>query len=251
MNSDATNQPTSEANRNAPVIFSAAASTKEVIEELTAEFSDQFGHQVTLNLGASNGLANQIISGAPAHLFLSANQQWADELTKAGVVQATTNLLTNRLVLVVPDGNPAGVKNPSDLLSASVLKIALAGEQVPAGDYANQALTNLGILRQLVDAKKIVRGQDIRSALSYVERGEAEAGIVYATDVAAGSGVRTVYEFDASLHEKIIYILVLLKNDGQNSAARELYEFLQSHQADESYRKFGFTPLRLDPAGGP
>ena len=117
-------------------------------------------------------------------------------------------LLTNQLVIVVPSGNPGDVREPKDLLSDKVKKIALAGEKVPAGMYAEQALTKLDLLPQLTAAQKIVRGQDVRNTLSFVERGEAEAGIVYSTDVRIASGVTTAHEFDASLHDEIVYVLV-------------------------------------------
>jgi molybdate transport system substrate-binding protein len=225
------------------VIVSAAASTKEMLEALAKEFGDSSGVDVKLNNGPSNSLASQIIAGAPADLFLSANQQWADEVNKSGQAAESVRLLTNKLVIVVPKENPGGVHGPQDLLSPAVKKVALAGEKVPAGIYAGQALTKLGLLKQLTDAGKIVRGQDVRNTLSFVERGEAEAGIVYSTDVRAGSGVATAYEFDPSLYDEIVYVLVLLQHGSENPAAGDFYKFLQSPKADETYQSFGFTRL--------
>jgi molybdate transport system substrate-binding protein len=225
------------------VLFSAAASAKGVLEELIAKFREKSSAEIKLNAGSSNGLANQIIAGSPVDLFLSANQQWADEVVKAGLAESSTPLLTNRLVLVVPSANPGAVRGPKDLLNESVKKIALAGENVPAGIYAGQALTKLELLDPLSQAGKIVRGQDVRSALSYVERGEAEAGIVYSTDVSAASGVKTVHEFDSALHDEIVYSLVLLKQSASRPAAKEFFQFLQSPDADETFQKFGFWRL--------
>ncbi|HEY2881869.1 MAG TPA: molybdate ABC transporter substrate-binding protein, partial [Pirellulales bacterium] len=182
-------------------------------------------------------------AGAPADLFLSANQQWADEVQKAGHTADTVRLLTNRLVIVTPAGNPGEVHKPEDLLADKVKKIALAGEKVPAGMYADQSLEKLGLLKKLTDGDKIVRGQDVRSALSYVQRGEAEAGIVYSTDVDSAPGVTLVYEFDPRLHDEIVYVLVLLKRDNENSAAKKFFEFLQSPAADAVYAKLGFSRL--------
>ncbi|HEY2760799.1 MAG TPA: molybdate ABC transporter substrate-binding protein, partial [Pirellulales bacterium] len=198
------------------------------------------GIDVKINPGPSSGLAAQIEAGAPTDLFLSANQQWAQEVKNSGHVETMVPLLTNRLVIVVPLGNPENVNNPKDLLASGVKKIALAGEKVPAGMYADQALTKLELLKSLTDSGKIVRGQDVRSALAYVERGEAEAGIVYSTDVGIATGLTTAYEFDPSLHDPIVYELVLLKSASENQAARKLYGFLQSADADTVYRKFGF-----------
>jgi len=226
-----------------PIIVSAAASTKEVMEALAQQFQEQSHTEVKINTGPSNGLAAQILAGAPADLFLSASQQWADEIKKGGQAEAMVRLLTSRLVLVVPKGNPAQVHEPKDLLSAKVQKVALAGEKVPAGIYAGQTLEKLGLVKQLEGEGKIVRGQDVRSALSYVDRGEAEAGIVYSTDVAAAPNCEIAYQFDPKLHDEIVYVLVLLKQSGNTPAGRKFYEFLQSPGADAAYSKFGFERL--------
>jgi molybdate transport system substrate-binding protein len=225
------------------LIVSVAASTTDVVEELCKGYGTDDGVEVKLNAGPSNGLATQILEGAPADLFLSASKEWADKIEEAGLAVARVDLLTNRLVVVVPKGNPANVHRPEDLSSDAVKKLALAGESVPAGVYAGQALSKLGVLDGLVDAGKIVRGQDVRAALSYVSRGEAEAGIVYATDVHAAKNVEIAFEFDPELHEQIVYVLVLLKHAGRNEFAHALYSHLQTTAADEVYSKFGFIPL--------
>jgi molybdate transport system substrate-binding protein len=230
-----------------PIIVSAAASTKEVVESLCKEFSKSSGVDVRVNAGASNALATQILAGAPADLFLSANAKWAAEVEKADLTVESTRLLTNGLVIVVPKDNPGEVREPGGLMSEKVKKVALAGEKVPAGMYADQALTKLSLLKSLTDAGKIVRGQDVRTALSYIERGEVEAGIVYSTDAQTAANLKIAYEFDPKLHDEIVYVLVLLKHGSSNSAAQKLYDFLKSPEANNTYQKFGFARL---PAGG-
>lgn len=236
--------PAASPAKTEPLIVSSAASTKEVIESLADKFKEKSGTEVKVNPGPSSGLTHQIISGAPADLFLSANQQWADEVKKSDKAAEMVRLLTNRLVIVVPAENPGGVKEPQDLAAAGVKKIALAGEKVPAGMYADQALTKLGLLEQLTTAGKIVRGQDVRSALSYVERGEAEAGIVYSTDVNVAPGLKVVHSFEPALHDEIVYVLVLLKHGEGKPAARELFQFLQSAEADAAYSQLGFSRVK-------
>jgi molybdate transport system substrate-binding protein len=223
------------------VLVSAAASTKEIMEAAGKQFTVETGTEVKFNFGPSSGLASQIAAGAPAELFLSANRQWADDVQTKGLADVSTALLTNRLVIVVPKDNPAKIHTPADLLSPNVKKIALAGETVPAGIYAKQSLTKLQLWDQLTGDNKIVRGEDVRTALAYVERGEAEAGIVYSTDAGIASGVAVAYEFDPSLHDEIVYMLVLLKHGAEQPEVRKLYEFLQSPAADKIYTQYGFS----------
>lgn len=214
-----------------------------MLAKLASEFESTNKSKVKIIAGPSSGLANQIIEGAPVDLFLSANAAWADEVKKAGLVQSQVSLLTNQLVLVVPANNVAKVKTPSDLLNANVQKIALAAEKVPAGEYAEQALTKLGLMDSLKASAKIVRGQDVRSALAFVERGEAEAGIAYATDVIAVPGIEQVFAFDHALHDKITYVLVKLEHSESNPRAQEFYLFLQSADSERTFAEFGFQRL--------
>jgi molybdate transport system substrate-binding protein len=233
-------QPTKPPAGGGKALLSAAASTKDLMESLAEQFAKKSMDTVKVNPGASNNLAGQIIAGAPADLFLSASPEWAGKVDEAKLAVQHVKLLTNKLVLVVPNGNPAGVKEPKDLTKATVKKIALAGEKVPAGKYADQALTKLGLLDNLAKAKKIVRGEDVRTALAYVERGEVEAGIVYPTDLRAAKGVEQVHEFDVALHDEIVYVLMLLKRGEANPAAKGFFEFLKSDEANATYQKFGF-----------
>jgi molybdate transport system substrate-binding protein len=226
-----------------PITISVAASTKDAIAELTAAFKAKSNSKVQINSGPTNVLANQILEGAPVDLFLSANRLWAEKLEKPGHTAESLPLLTNKLVLIVPKGNPAGVRDPADLLKENVKRVALAGESVPAGMYAQQALEQLKLYEELVKVEKIARGQDVRSTLSYVERGEAEAGIVYSTDVRASKGVETVYEFDPEMHDEIAYVLVLLRQGKEKPSANEFYEYLKSAEAESIWRKFGFERL--------
>jgi molybdate transport system substrate-binding protein len=222
------------------VIVSAAASAKDAVEEICRAYEAETGVRVQVNTGASSGLAAQIIAGAPVELFLSASQEWADQIADRQLGVESCTLLTNALVIVVPQGNPAGVRRAEDLASATVKRVALAGESVPAGVYAEQALKSLDLYSRLLDEKRIVRGQDVRVALSYVELGEAEAGIVYASDAKVSDQVETVYTFDAAVHEPIVYPLVLLKASDGKRSARGLYEFMQAESSMKIFEKHGF-----------
>jgi molybdate transport system substrate-binding protein len=226
-----------------PLLLLAAASTKDAVEHIASEFERQTGTSVRVSAGPTNALANQIVLGAPADLFLSANEQWAKHVAENGLSEAITPLLTNKLVLVVPADNPAKVKTPADLAESRVKRIALAGENVPAGIYAEQALRAIELYGPLVDGKKIVRGQDVRITLGYVERAEVDVGIVYATDAKIARQVAVVSQFDPKTYEPMVYPLVLVKRDQPDAQARKLYEFMRSSGARAVFEKFGFESI--------
>jgi len=230
--------------RDGAVLVLAAASTKEAVQEAAAVFRRDGGAEVTLQADDSSRLATQIVQGAPADLFLSANERWADFVKDKGFAQESMLLLGNRLVLIVPKGNPAHIAQPADLTRPAVRHVAVAGPTVPAGLYGRQALQKLGLWDDL--EPRIVAGQNVRVTLAYVERGEVEAGIVYATDARLTDRVETVHEFAADTHDPIRYPLVLLKAGQEHSAARRFYAFLQTAEAAAIFQKHGFT--RLDAA---
>jgi molybdate transport system substrate-binding protein len=227
-----------------PVLVLAAASTKDAVRDIAAAFTWEGNGEVRISADDSAKLAQQIAEGAPAHLYLSANEKWADFVADKGLAQESTPLLGNSLVIVVPAGNPAGVRTPQDLARPEVKRLAVAGPAVPAGLYARQALRKLGLWGEL--EKKVVSGENVRLTLAFVERGEVEAGIVYATDAKITGRVEQVHEFDPGTHELIRYPLVLLRAGQDHPAARRLYDYLRTPGAAEVFRKYGFSR----PGGG-
>lgn len=222
------------------VLIMAASSTQDVLSEAAVMFYEQTGVRVRINAGASNALAQQILAGAPADLFLSAHPAWADEVVRAGRSGGSTNLLSGKLVLAVPVGNPAAISGPEDLLASRVRRLALAGEHVPAGMYAQEVLAAYGVLDDLLTGGRIVRGQNVRFTLAYVERGEVDAGIVYASDAAISSKVEVIYTFGSGDHEAIVFPLLLLDRGWQNPSAVKFFEFLQSSKLDAVFDRHGF-----------
>lgn len=231
------------------VLVLAAASTVDAVEEAAGLFAAREGVEVVVSAGASSGLAGQVLEGAPADVFVSASGEWAEVLRERGRVAEAVDLLGNRLVIVVPSGNPAGVASAEDLLGERVRWVALAGERVPAGVYARQALEHAGVYGGLVASGRIVRGGDVRMALAYVESGEAQAGVVYATDVraAGGMGVEVVFEVPSGWHERVVYPVVLVgRGEGGTEvggAARAFFAFLQSEEAARVFEARGFEVL--------
>jgi molybdate transport system substrate-binding protein len=227
----------------------AAVSATNALDEIKAQFGKLSGSEVLTNYAASSTLAQQIAHGAEADVFISADTKWADYLAGRDLVARRQNLLGNRLVIVVAAGGKIDVRKPGDLLAAGIEHLALGETQsVPAGRYAKQALTKLG-LWQRIEAK-VVPGADVRQALAYVESGAAEAGMVYATDAAMSKKVRVAVEIPEALTAPIRYPVMLLKHGEPSAAAQALYGYLSSPEAAKIFRKYGFTVLAGAKPGG-
>lgn len=234
-----------------PVTVLAAASLTDAMEALARQFEAETGITVRISNGPSSGLARQVITGAPADVFVSASLQWAEELEQAGLVERSVPLLRNRMVLAVPRGNPADIRHLADLARESISYVAIAGETVPAGIYAGQALAAAGLLETLRKGGKIVRGHDVRLTLSHVVRGEVDAGLVYRSDAMLTPEVEVVELIAETLHEPIVYPVVLLRERPAGEAGRRFFDYLQSDAAEREFEAAGFTmaaPHKLPPA---
>lgn len=218
----------------------AAASLTDVIGAIAAQFDPPGGSHVVAAFDASNTLAQQLHAGAPPGVFVSASVEWVDRLEAWGLVEPGTrvDLAGNSLVVIVPKDAKLRPAALSDLADARYLHIALADPvAVPAGRYAKAALERSGTFDAL--RARIVAALDVRAALAYVERGEAQAGIVYATDAAASARVDVALRVAPDLHARIVYPMVLVK--GANRRARELHAYLQTPAAWAVFEKAGFT----------
>jgi molybdate transport system substrate-binding protein len=225
-----------------PVHVFVAASAGEVMERAGRDFEAQAGTPVACSPAGSSDLARQIERGADADLFLSADEHWADYLAERGLVEARRDLLANRLVVVTPADSGLTLRDLKDLAGTDVRHLALALEPVPAGRYARQSLNRAGVWEQVKG--KVLEAKDVRATLTLVARGEAEAGMVYATDAAASDRVRVAREVPESLHEPIRYPLVLVRRREARPAARALYDYLGGEEAAAVFRKAGFEVVR-------
>jgi molybdate transport system substrate-binding protein len=224
------------ASKSPSIRIFAAVSTREAVEQIARDFEDQNGTAVACSFAASSMLARQIEQGADADLFLSADERWADYLADKGLVAECHDLLANRLVIVTPASHPLRLHTVADLSSSEVKRLALAFDPVPAGHYSREALQKAGIWEQIKE--RVREAGDVRATLAVVERDEADAGIVYATDAATSNKVRTALEVPEDLHAPIRYPLVLLRRN--SPAARALYDFLGGDTAGARFRKAGF-----------
>lgn len=227
-----------------PVVALVAASTQDAVTEIAAAFTKETKIAVKISGAASNTLANQILHGAPADVFLSASQEWADAVDKKGLSAKTIPLLSNRLTLIVAKGNPLDIKQPADLMAAKVTRVVLPGEKIPLGAYAKQALDAAHVYDDLIGAKKIVRAQDARATLAFVERGEAPASIGYSSDARLSKAVEAAYTFDEKSHDAIRYPLVLVKREAMNPAASRWFDYLESESAAKIFEKYGFQMVK-------
>jgi molybdate transport system substrate-binding protein len=220
----------------------AAASTTSAIDEIKQQFVKQTGINIQTSYAASALLANQIVNGADADIFISADAKWADYLADKHLVAKRRDALGNYLVIVTPNGLKLDLTKPEDMLLPTVEHIAI-GEPAtaPAGKYAKQALAKLDLWEKLKD--KVVPAQDVRQALAYVETGAAEAGIVYVTDAAISKKVKVAFAIPEKLTEQILYPIVLLVQAKEKSEAESFYAYLFSPQATKIYKKFGFATL--------
>jgi molybdate transport system substrate-binding protein len=215
-----------------------AASTADALGEIARDFEAETGVRVAISPAASSTLAVQIENGADADLFLSADEESADRAAKA-VGGERRDLLGNRLVVVVPADDPVSLAGLADLKGDRFKRVAVARADVPAGKYARQALQAAGVGDALKD--RLIEGGDVRATLTYVVRGEADAGFVYATDAASNGTVRVAYEVPEQLHRPIRYPLLLLRRD--NPAARRFYDYLGGDKATAVFRRAGFQTL--------
>jgi molybdate transport system substrate-binding protein len=222
----------------------AAASLTDAMKDIAALWV-QAGHPaLRTSFGSSSTLARQIEQGAPVNLFASADEKWMNYLAEKNLIAADTrkDLLGNDLVLVVPANEPKHVTIKPGFDLAKLLgpsgRLAVGDPaHVPVGIYAEQALKKLGAWDSI--APRLARTDDVRSGLLLVERGEAPAGIVYATDAAVSKGVMVAGIFPAGSHDAITYPFALTKA-GDTAQARALMTFLQGPQARDVFLKRGF-----------
>ncbi len=246
--SESSGHPATPGTAKAEVLVFAAASMKPALDDLAMEFNAAHHAAMVITYASSSALAQQIGQGAPADIFISADPAWAAALEQSGHAETRVDFLGNSLVLVAPANAPDTVKRPEDLAGDAVKHIAIGDPaSVPAGKYTKEALETLGLWDRL--EPKFVPGMDVRQALLYVERGEAEAGIVYATDAKSSPAVRVVMPLDATLKTPVRYSLVLVKREARSAAANDGFAFLLSDVSMKRFEEAGFT--RVSGAANP
>ncbi|RPH39675.1 MAG: molybdate ABC transporter substrate-binding protein [Burkholderiales bacterium] len=229
-----------------PVVF-AAASLKEALDAASLVWSRQSGLKPSISYAASSALARQIDQGAPADVFVSADEIWPGWLRERGRLRdgRVVPLLTNRLVLIAPASSPAPVLR---LVPGVPLAAALGADgrlavgeiaAVPAGRYARVALEALGAWSSV--SGRLAETENVRVALTLVARGEAPLGIVYATDARAEPRVRVVDTFPEGSHPPIVYPVAIVA-DARSPHAQGFVDFLRSPAGMAVFAGYGFGP---------
>jgi molybdate transport system substrate-binding protein len=228
-----------------PLVF-AAASLKNALDEIVAQWQRETGKKAVISYGASNNLIKQIEAGAPADMFISADLDWMDYGEQKNLLKPGTrsNLLGNRIVLIAPkDANLSLDIKPGFALAAALKggRLAMANvDAVPAGKYGKAALEKLGVWDSVKGS--IAQAENVRAALLLVSRGEAPLGIVYQTDAAAEPKIKIVGAFPEGTHPPITYPIALTR-ESSNPDAAALLDYIRSAKARPMFERQGFTVL--------
>jgi molybdate transport system substrate-binding protein len=216
---------------SAPVTVFAASSLTEVFQAIdsSAEY----------NFAGSDDLATQIKEGANPDVYAAASQKYPDELFAAGLIEQPKIFATNKLVLIVPKANPAGIHSVADLAQDGV-KLVVGAEGVPIGDYTRKVLENMGASDVL--ANVVSEEDDVKGVVSKVSLGEADAGFVYATDVKPVADKVTTIELPEEAQAKVEYPIAVVKGADDEEAARAFVERVLGPEGQQALADAGFGP---------
>lgn len=224
------------------LIILAAASLTDVCGELETIYEEAHPDtELTFSFGSSGALQTQIEEGAPADIFFSASTKQMDALKDEDLMDndSITELLENKLVLVVPKGSDKGIASFEDAATDKVSMIGLGDpESVPAGQYAEEVFTTLGILDDI--KAKANYGSDVRTVLTWVGSGNVDCGAVYKTDALTSGEVTIAAEAPEGSCRKVIYPIGIVKAAKNADGSKELLDFFKSDEAMKVFEKYGF-----------
>jgi molybdate transport system substrate-binding protein len=226
----------------APLTVSAAVSLTDALEAVARAYAKSGGGEVRFNFAGSNTLARQLVKGAPADVFVSADERQMDVTAQAGAIDPASrvDLLGNRLAIVSRPGIGA-IKAPHDLTGPAVKRIALGDPAaVPAGVYARRYLESTGVWSILAD--RVVPVANVRAALAAVLNGSADAAIVYESDTVVGSSL-SVFVIDGPDAPRIVYPAAIASRTTNRAAAERFLVFLRGPEAAALFERYRFQPL--------
>lgn len=219
----------------------AAASLTDAMQAIAHDYEAQSHDKIVFNFAGSNVLARQILQGAPADIFLSADEREMDVVERAGLLTdgSRRNLLSNTLVVIVPADSSLSIQSPKDLTKNEVKRIALGDpETVPAGVYAKSYLTSHGIWQAVQN--KVTPTENVRAALAAVASGNVEAGIVYKTDAMISPKIKIAFEIPADQAPQILYPVAIVKSSANSQEVKNFLTYLESSKAATVFAHYGF-----------
>ena len=233
----------SDSNETAPVeiLVVAAASLQNSMEEIGENYQKENPDDIVIyTFGSSGTLQEQIEQGAPVDVFMSAALKQMETLEKEGLILDGTKkeLLENKLVLIVPKDSKLGITSFEDILKAPLIALG-DPESVPVGQYAEEVFTSLNNLDDV--KKQATYGKDVTEVLSWVSTGNADAGVVYATDAKSCDSVTVVAEAPEGSTSRVIYPAAVVKDTKSVEAAKAFVEYLTTDEALGVFEKYGFT----------
>ena len=224
----------------------AAASLTETLNEISEQYKTVAPNvELVFNFDSSGTLKTQIEEGADCDLFLSAAQKQMNALQDEDLINTGTrvDLLENKVVLAVPEGNPADIQSFEDIGTDQCKRIALGNEDVPVGSYSVEILTNLGILDELESGNKITYGSNVKEVTTQVKEAAADCGIVYATD-AFSAGLETVDQATAEECSPVIYPAALTASTEHADEAQAFLDYLTTDDAAAIFTSVGFAMVK-------
>ena len=232
-----------ESKEEVELLISAAASLTDVLEEIKTVYKEKSpGVSLVYTLGSSGALQAQIEEGAPVDVFMSAAEKQMDALEDGVNLLdgSRKTLLINKVVLISPKDSDLDIKSFDDLTKDEVKKIGVGDpSNVPVGQYSEEIFNNLKI-KDAINSK-LVLGSDVRTVLTWVETGEVDLGLVYATDAMSTDAVNIISEAPEGSHKEVTYPVAVVKDSKHPDAAKAFIDFLSSDEARELFEKYGFT----------
>lgn len=236
-----TDEPSKEPTEHVEVLVAAAASLQNAMEELQTLYKEVDPNvTLTFTFGSSGTLQQQIEQGAPVDVFMSAALKQMKTLEDGGFLLDGTKkeLLENKVVLIVPKDSNLNISSFKDILKASIIALG-EPSSVPVGQYSEEIFTSLGILEQVKE--KVTYGKDVTEVLTWTATGNADAGVVYATDAKWSEDVTIVAEAAEGSSSKVIYPVAVVKDTKVETAAKAFVEYLASDEAIDVFELYGFT----------
>lgn len=221
------------------ITISAAASLKDAVNEIADKFvQTRPGTKITRNYAASGTLAKQIESGAPADIFISANEEWMSRLKERKLVAADSIETFTRNTLVFAGATTRKISGMHDLPSLGSIAIG-SPKSVPAGEYAEEAMRKAGVEKELKG--KLILAKDVRESMMYAERGEVDGAFVYRTDALLGKHARILFTVPQQLYPHIAYPMALTTYGTTNREAADFLHYLKGREAKSILSRYGFA----------